>query len=278
MENINNNEINKVDNLEKKRLEPSNFSPEEIHRNVNKEDNRREKSEIIIKSKQLFIEVQRDNSFPVTKIHYDDIKIENDDLFVESPVVTAPSTLGSAVIIKQNIQSISLKEVPWKALLTNLGVVSMYNNYYISYVVHTCCNWTFYILVNYFPSYIKDIYEVSTTTASLMTLFPYLTYTLIQLFTSPVGDYLIKKGISVLNVRKLYIFFSNIVSGLFMVIAAYMNNITLTVIFFTLSTGFSGISITGYNANILDITTKYSGITMGISNTFATIHIFFYYI
>lgn len=132
-----------------------------------------------------------------------------------------------------------------------------------------------YTLMSYFPSYIKDVYEVSVSEASLMILFPYLLYFVIQILTSPLGDYLIKKGFKVLTVRKIFVCGGGVLTGVFLIIGAYMNTQAGTVAFMTLSVGFSGIPFSGFNANMLDVTSKYSGMVMGISNTFATVHIFF---
>lgn len=130
----------------------------------------------------------------------------------------------------------------------------------------------------YFPAYVKDIFEVSVGTASLMILFPYLFYFLVQILISPVGDWLIKKGVRVITIRKSYIFFGNIFTAIFLIIAGYCKTMGLAVFFMTLSVGCSSIAPAGFNANMLDVTTRFSGVVMGFSNMFATIHIFFYYL
>lgn len=57
-----------------------------------------------------------------------------------------------------------------------------------------------------------------------------------------------------------------------MVVTGYFGNDKLhVVIFLTLSVGFSGISMAGFNINHIDIAPKYAGILMGITNSAATI-------
>lgn len=144
-----------------------------------------------------------------------------------------------------------------------------------SYFAHACTNWGFYTLMSYFPSYLKDVYDISVSTASLMILFPYLFFGAIQISMGPISDFLIKKGFKVVTVRKSFLFFGNILTAVFMVIASYCNTLPLAVVFMTLSVGISGCAPACMNANMLDISTKYSGVVMGISNTIATLHIFF---
>lgn len=128
--------------------------------------------------------------------------------------------------------------------------------------------------MSYFPSYIKDIYDVSVSVAAFSILFPFLAYYVFQLIVGYIADKLITKGFKLVNVRKGIVFYGNILTSIFMIIGVYMNNLYAAIIIFTFSVGFSSFSFAAISANMLDITPKYSSILMGISNTCATINIF----
>lgn len=56
-----------------------------------------------------------------------------------------------------------------------------------------------------------------------------------------------------------------------MILTVYAPNLTMAIIYLTISNGFSGIPVATYCANMMDISTKTTGMIMAIANTFATI-------
>lgn len=57
----------------------------------------------------------------------------------------------------------------------------------------------------------------------------------------------------------------------FMMLAAYQHNRVLIIVCITLGAALGALSICGYGVNHLDIAPQYASITMGLSNTVATI-------
>ena len=61
-------------------------------------------------------------------------------------------------------------------------------------------------------------------------------------------------------------------SATFLILCAYLGNSTVSaVVFLTISVGSTGLAMSGFNINHIDIAPKYAGVLMGMSNTFATI-------
>lgn len=125
--------------------------------------------------------------------------------------------------------------------------------------------------MSYFPSFVKDVFTVSVSMASLMILFPYLVYFIVSVGISPFGDYLLRKGVRLIIIRKSFVVCGNLLTAIFLIIGGYCNTLASAIVLMTLSVGCSGIAPAGFNANMLDVSSKYSGIVMGISNTIATI-------
>lgn len=69
----------------------------------------------------------------------------------------------------------------------------------------------------------------------------------------------------------MFILFFNILTALFLILTCYAPSLKIAIVFLTLSTGFSGIPIATYCANMMDICTNTMGMIMAIANTFATI-------
>ena len=63
-----------------------------------------------------------------------------------------------------------------------------------------------------------------------------------------------------------------ILPGAFLVICGYYgNNIVIAVVLMSCALGASGMGISGFNSNHLDIAPSYAGILMGITNTAGTV-------
>ena len=61
-------------------------------------------------------------------------------------------------------------------------------------------------------------------------------------------------------------------SAIFLVLCGYFGTTTVSaVLLLTLAVGVNGLSIAGYGVNHLDISPRYAGILMGLSNSFATL-------
>jgi hypothetical protein len=91
-------------------------------------------------------------------------------------------------------------------------------------------------------------------------------------------DYMIKKGVAVLTVRKLFQSIGFITPSILLIVQIVMGsmaenpdrNLALVLILLTLCS--SGVSICGFGTNPLDLGgSKCSGIIVGIGNTFATL-------
>eukprot|EP00730_Choanoeca_flexa_P002755 TRINITY_DN11163_c0_g1_i4.p1 TRINITY_DN11163_c0_g1~~TRINITY_DN11163_c0_g1_i4.p1 ORF type:complete len:676 (+),score=127.30 TRINITY_DN11163_c0_g1_i4:69-2096(+) len=156
---------------------------------------------------------------------------------------------------------------PWKAMLTSTCVWAII-------IMHTCQNWGFYTLLTCLPTYFNDVLRFNIESAGFNAAIPYLALFLVTLAGGQIADYVRSHDLmSTAAIRKLLNSICYILSALFLVLAGYVHqgdNAT-AVAYLTISVGAGGLSQSGFNINHLDISPRYAGVLMGLTNAAATI-------
>ena len=138
-------------------------------------------------------------------------------------------------------------------------------------VAHICINWSLYLVLSWFPTFINRELGADLQLAGFLALAP----TIVSLIMAPLAgrlfDRLVTKGHDRLKVRRV------MQSLAFVGITAAMMAITLTdslilsVTVITLSNALTAFSIGGFATNHLDIAPNQSGLLMGVTNTLAAV-------
>ncbi|XP_061767299.1 sialin [Nerophis ophidion] len=156
--------------------------------------------------------------------------------------------------------------VPWRAIVTSRPLLAIV-------VAHFSYNWTFYTLLTLLPTYMSDVLGFSIQQNGVLSALPYLGCAVCAILSGQLADYLREKcSYPTVTVRKTFTIIGMIGPGIFLVAAGYTGcNYTLAIAFLTISSSLGGVSSSGFNINHLDIAPSYSGILLGITNSFATI-------
>uniref|UniRef100_H2ZGY3 Sialin n=1 Tax=Ciona savignyi TaxID=51511 RepID=H2ZGY3_CIOSA len=156
--------------------------------------------------------------------------------------------------------------VPWWEIATSKRVWAIS-------IAHFCNNWGFYTLLTCLPTYLKDVLKFDIQQDGFMSALPYLVmWITINLF-GLLADYLRQHNI--LNTTQTRKTMNAIGLFLKLVYNMYYRIIILQILhaisMICLATAFSGAAFSGFNTNHVDIGSRYAGILMGITNTWATI-------
>eukprot|EP00043_Microstomoeca_roanoka_P000892 m.29807 g.29807 ORF g.29807 m.29807 type:complete len:547 (-) comp10552_c0_seq2:219-1859(-) len=174
--------------------------------------------------------------------------------------------------------------VPWKGIFTSLPVWAIIIN-------HTTQNWGFYTLLTCLPTYFNDVLRFNISSGGIYSSIPYMALFLVTLAGGQIADFLrVKRQWSTTWVRKLLNSSAYVFGVAFLILAGYTGSTNepglglsssnngglskpdaLAITYLTLATGGLGFSQSGFNINHLDISPRFAGVLMGITNGVATI-------
>ncbi len=158
----------------------------------------------------------------------------------------------------------AFKAVPWGLLFSSKPVWALIIN-------HFCTNWTAYMLLAWLPSYFRSAHGVSITSAGLYSAVPWLTMFVMMNVAGWFADKLIKRGISVIAVRKLMQTTGLLGAAVFLILASNISTALEAMLMISGALGLLSFTYAGFAPNALEIAPKYSGVLAGITNTAATI-------
>ena len=165
--------------------------------------------------------------------------------------------------------------MPWGRFMTSAPVWAVI-------VAHFCFNWGYYTLLAWLPSYFELALGLNVERSSLLTLIPYIAMTCMTPFVGPIADKLVDNGWTVTSVRKLAQGISFAGPCLCMLACAYLTPsgarhtasaisgavpVSLIVALLSVSFALGAWSRAGLYCNHQDLSPKYAGALLGISNT-----------
>lgn len=122
------------------------------------------------------------------------------------------------------------------------------------------------------PAYMNDILKFDLTSSGILSALPYIVQTAFVYFTGFFADWVQKRGwLNTTQVRKTFNTIGLFSQMGFLLVAAFVSNTTAIIACISMSVGIGAFAMSGWLANTLDIAPQFSGIILGISNTFATI-------
>lgn len=136
---------------------------------------------------------------------------------------------------------------------------------------HFCTNWTWYTFLTWLPSYLVQVRGFSLNEMGIYATFPYLAMMFIGNGTAWLADDMIRRGLSVTFVRKIFQTVAFGGAGLFLVLLTHTTSPGMTIVCITLGLGSLACFSSGMGINHLDIGPKYAGVLVGLTNTAATI-------
>lgn len=170
--------------------------------------------------------------------------------------------------IMNSLQSLSGQKsvkVPWKAIFSSRII-------YAIACAHFSYNYGYYTLLTSLPLYMRKILGFDLAQSGFVSALPYVLQTILTFVAGLLADwFLVKKILTVTQVRKYFNNSALISQLVFLLIVTFLTNVNIIVVCISLSVGLGAFAMSGYMANTLDIAPQFSSVILGISNTFATI-------
>jgi MFS transporter, ACS family, solute carrier family 17 (sodium-dependent inorganic phosphate cotransporter), other len=156
-------------------------------------------------------------------------------------------------------------DVPWKSMFTSVPI-------YAIAVAHFAFTWGYYTLLTQLPTYMNDILKFDLTKTGFVSAIPYLVQTILIFISGYIADlFLVKKILTVTQVRKYFNNTSFFLQMVFLFAVAFIENTTIIIVCISCSVGLGALSMSGYLPNTIDIAPHFGSIILGMSNTVATI-------
>lgn len=140
---------------------------------------------------------------------------------------------------------------------------------------HFCFNWGYYTLLAWLPSYFELALGLDVAKSSVLTLIPYLAMSSMTPLVGPVADGMVGRGMSVTRTRKICQGVSFLGPALCMLACAKLTpaagaafNAPLLVGILSLAFALGAWARAGLYCNHQDLSPKYAGALLGITNTF----------
>jgi len=135
---------------------------------------------------------------------------------------------------------------------------------------HFCNNWAVYTVLSWLPTFYKDSLEVDLQGAAHLALLPPLAGLVVSAVAAPLADGLIERGVSITFVRKLMQSIAFLSPAACMLGCILSEDKQLSTWLLPLGLGLQTFSFAGLYSNHQDISPKYAGILLSITNIFGS--------
>ena len=153
---------------------------------------------------------------------------------------------------------------PWRAFLKLPAFWALLVN-------HFCSNVLLYVSLAWLPSYFRDAQGLSLTGAGLYSAAPWLSMFVLTNVGGWFADYLQRRGMSVVAVRKTMQTVGLVGGAVFLLMLRGVESPNVAVLLMCGALGVASFCVSGYATNHLDIAPRYAGVLLGITNTVGTI-------
>ncbi|KRF97475.1 uncharacterized protein Dwil_GK10727, isoform B [Drosophila willistoni] len=156
--------------------------------------------------------------------------------------------------------------IPFKAIAKSLP-------FYAILLAHMGHNYGYETLMTELPTYMKQVLRFSLKSNGLLSSLPYLAMWLFSMFISVIADWMISsKRFSLTATRKLINSIGQYGPGLALIAASYTGcDRALTLAILTIGVGLNGGIYSGFKINHLDLTPRFAGFLMAITNCLANL-------
>ncbi|CAD7088901.1 unnamed protein product [Hermetia illucens] len=162
--------------------------------------------------------------------------------------------------------TISSPPVPVKSIIFSMP-------FYAILIAHIGHNYGYETLMTELPTYMKQVLRFSIKENGTLSALPYLAMWLFSMFISVVADYMISsERFTHTSTRKIINSIGQYGPGICLIAASYTGcDRVLTITLLTIGVGLNGGIYSGFKINHLDITPRFAGILMSITNCSANL-------
>ncbi|XP_035828102.1 sialin [Aplysia californica] len=155
---------------------------------------------------------------------------------------------------------------PWKQIFLSPALWGIMG-------AHFASNWGFYTLLTSLPTYMADILKFDMKQNGLLSALPYAGSWIIGPVAGLVADIIRRRHIlSTVCTRKVFNTLGCLIPATTLILVGYVGcNHVLVVVCLTLSVSLASFNGGGFSVNHLDLSPRFAGILLGLTNTVATI-------
>jgi len=156
--------------------------------------------------------------------------------------------------------------VPWTKIATSLP-------FWACAVAQFANNWGYYTLLTCLPKYMHDVLQFDMTQNGILSGLPYVASWLLMIAGGQLADLLrASHRLQTGTVRKLFCSAGLLIPGVLLCSVGFLGcNRILVVCAVILAVGCTGLAMSGFGVNHLDLAPIYAGTLMGLTNTLATV-------
>ncbi|XP_061163022.1 vesicular glutamate transporter 2.2-like [Saccostrea echinata] len=160
--------------------------------------------------------------------------------------------------ISKGSQSVA-KEIPWTKILRSLPVWAIILGSF-------CRNWIFSMMITQVPQYFKDAFRKDIATIGFTAALPEVLMTIVTISGGVLIDKLIKHHLlSTTHGRKLAQCMGFGIEAFCLLGLRFVHSSEIALVLLCVGVGFSGLAISGYQVNPLDLAPQYVSILTGLS-------------
>lgn len=155
----------------------------------------------------------------------------------------------------------AFRDIPWRKIFTSLPLSAIF-------VAAFCRNWIFALLLTQIPSYFKDVYKMESGEIGVWSAIPHVVMTVVVISGGITVDALIRRGVvSTTVARKAAETIGFGVESGCLLALGLANHLKpeVAIIILCVGVGVSGIAISGYQVNPLDLAPRYASVLTGIA-------------
>lgn len=153
------------------------------------------------------------------------------------------------------------KAIPWKYIFTSLPVTAIF-------VGSFCRNWIFSMLLMEIPQYLDDTFGLGIMQIGLLSSLSEVCMTIVTVTGGVLIDKLIKsKLISTTVGRKLAECSGFGIEAVCFIALGFLTDLKVVMVVMCVGVAFSGLAISGYQVNPLDLSPTYASVLTGLSRT-----------
>ena len=134
-------------------------------------------------------------------------------------------------------------------------------------------NWGVYTMLTCLPKYMHDVLQFDITQNGILSALPFLVSWLTMTGGGQLADWFrASHRLQTTTVRKLFCAVGLLTPGLFLIALDFLGNRRILIVsVIVIAVGSSGLAVSGFGANHLDLAPKYAGTLMGVTSTLATV-------
>ena len=176
----------------------------------------------------------------------------------------AGTLVDGAAVAPVSSQLSKWRNIPTRAILRSPAVWALV-------VAHTCQNYGFYTLITELPTFLRQVLHFDLSENGMVTSLPYVANIAVIVFAANFADLAQSRGwLSTTGARKLCNSLGFFGPAVMLVVVCFCGcNSVATVTVLCLVQGLNGFSAGGYNVNHVDLSPRFAGVLMGITNMVA---------